>query len=115
MLAQEQIAILHADPRLSLAVEVELQHVVGRRGRPDPVDDSRALQVRQHEPAGLLADERVLSAEAVVVAAGPVVAGDGRDLDGLPEHRQTIQAVQLLNPGNEIIRGQTLDGGEQHQ
>ncbi len=102
MRAHEQLAELDADSRLALAVEVELHHVIGRRGRPDAIDHAGPFEVGQHQPARLLPHERELPAEPVVVAPAPVVARHRRDADRFAKHRQPVQPIQLLDPRNPL-------------
>ncbi len=98
MRAHEQLAELHADAGLGLAVEVEFHHVVRRRRGPDAIDDAWPFQVGQDQAAGFLSDEGILPAEAVVVAAGAVVARHGRHLDRVAERGELVEPIQLLDP-----------------
>jgi hypothetical protein len=105
--AVEELDHLQAEPGRGFAVEIELDDVLGRRGRMDAVDGAGAFELGDDEAAVLLPEERVLAAEAVVVAAGPVVARGEADLDRPLEARQEVEAGQLF----DADRGGTLRGG----
>ena len=95
--AVEELDDLQAEPRRRLPVEVEFDDVLGRRRRMDAVDRAGAFEVGQDEAARLLADERVLAAEPVVVAAGPIVARDEPDPDRALEARQEVEPGHLVD------------------
>ena len=93
--AVEQLPVFAFHAGRGFAIEIELDRLVRRRGRPDAVDDSGAFQVGNDQPIALLADKGIFPGKTVVIAAGAVIAGNGSDFDRIFKAGEQIQTTQF--------------------
>lgn len=98
MSAVEEFRNHPPDARGGFAVEVKFDRLVGRTGKMDPGDDTRALKFGDNQPTFLFPDKGMGARKAVVVISAPVVAGNAADLDAGPHSRKEVDPPKRLWP-----------------